>query len=276
MKSHFKPIRFSLALGTLMTFVILSVAPNRAVGQDLPSGESILAKYIEATGGQAAYDKIENRIIKANMEIVNAGIEFSMTIYAAKPNKVLVDIESDSLGKIQQGCTGKVVWSNSDMQGPVVEEGAALENRLRDSLFDRTVYWKKAYESAKCVALETVDGKECYKVVLTPKPFENKDVADDEPSSLTVYFDKNTYLPIKIESNVVTEAGAMDLTAYLSDYKTVDGIKICHNMKTELAGQTRVMTVQSVEQNVKLDANQFDPPAEIQALIKKKKDDKTP
>lgn len=88
---------------------------------------------------------------------------------------------------------------------------------------------------------------------------------------LTVYFDKNTLLVKKIESNVVTDAGAIDVTAYLSDYKTVDGIKIAHRTEMELIGQKRVIEIQTIEHNVDLAEDQFDPPGEIKKLIEKAK-----
>lgn len=252
-------------------FVVVSFATttNIVLGQDLPSGETIVQKYIEASGGQAAFDKIESRFFKANMEILNAGINLSIETYAAKPNKLLVVLESDAVGQVRQGVDGEIAWSMSDMQGPVVEEGAALENKLRDAQFDRMVYWNKGYQSAECKAIETIDDRDYYKVVFTPKPYKSENSEEIEPSILTVYFDKETYLPGKIESNVVTEAGTIDVVAYLTDYKTVDDIKMPHKTQVELAGQTHVMTIESVKHNKEFPADRFDPPKEISELLKK-------
>ncbi|GAH00094.1 unnamed protein product, partial [marine sediment metagenome] len=50
----------------------------------------------------------------------------------------------------------------------------------------------------------------------------------------------------------------------------VDDIKIPHTTKIELAGQTRVMTIESVKHNDNFAADRFDPPAEIQELLQKK------
>jgi hypothetical protein len=263
---------FSFIGSLLTTISILALATNPAIAQDekLPTGESLIQKYIERTGGQAAYDKINNRYFEAEIDIVNAGIVLNVKTYAAKPNKLIATVEANAIGKIQKGCTGTVAWSMSDMQGPVIEEGAALENQLRDSMFDRFVYWKEAYQSAECVAIEKVDDKDCYKVVLTPNPYKSEEAKDEEVSLLTAFFDKDTNLATKLESNLVTQAGTIDVTAWLSDYKTVDGIKFPHTTKLELVGQTRIMKITSLKHDVKLADNQFDPPAEIKALLKKK------
>ena len=257
-------------LTTLLALVLAwPTATTLVIGQDLPSGESVVQKHIEIAGGQAAFDKIENRYFKATMEIMNAGIEFEIETFAAKPNKLLVVLEADAIGKVEQGVDGEIAWSLSDMQGPVIEEGVALENKLRDSLFDRIIYWKQAYQSAECKAIETIDGREYFKVVFTPKPYKSENSEGAEPSILIVYFDKETYLPGKIESNVVTEAGTIDVVAYLSDYKTVDDIKIPHKTQVELAGQTRVMTIESVKHNQEFPTDRFDPPKEILELLEK-------
>lgn len=274
--SLFKRLPFFFITGMLTTLLVLPGTMNTTFGQDekLPTGESVLQKYVEATGGQAAYDKINNRYFEAQIDIVNAGVVLDVKTHAAKPNKLIATIEADAIGTIRKGCTGKAAWSMSDMQGPVLEQGAALENQFRDCLFDRLAYWKKAYESAECEAIEKVNDKDCYKVVLTPFPYVSEEAKDAEMSFLTVYFDKSTNLATKIESNIVTSAGTIDVTAHLLDYKTVDGIKIPHMTKLELVGQTRVMTIQSVKHNVELPDNHFDPPAEIQALLKKNEAEK--
>ena len=259
--------RLSFSVSLLMAFLLGNIAPVAARGDDLPSGEEVLREYTEATGGQAAYDAITNRMFTATLEIVNAGVVLDITTYAAKPNKLIAVVESAATGKIKKGCTGELAWSLSDMQGPVVEQGAALENQLRDSLFDRLVYWKTAYQSAKCTGIEDVDGKECYQVVLTPRPYKSDEAKDAELSILTVYVDTTSHLAIKIESNVVTEAGTIDVVAYLSDYKSVDGIMIPHQTKMELVGQTRVMKIESIQHNVELADDQFDPPVEVQEIL---------
>ncbi len=237
----------------------------------LPTGEQVLQKHIAASGKQAAFDKIKNRYFKSTIEIKGAGITLNAETYATKPNKVISTIKADAIGTITKGCNGQAAWSMSEMQGPVVESGAALENQLRDSTFDRLIYWKRAYESAKCVSIEKVNSKECYKVVLTPHPYKSKNASRMKRSLLTAYFDKNTFLVSKIESTVVSDAGSIDVTAYLSDYKTVDGIKIAHRTELNLVGQKRVIQIQSMKHNVKLADNQFTPPAEIQKLLKKSK-----
>jgi outer membrane lipoprotein-sorting protein len=252
--------------GALIAAVAMFQAPQsglRAAEDELPKGATLIDQYVKATGGKAAYDKVTNRVTKAKMEIARQGIKLSVTIYAARPNKVYTILESDAVGKVEEGCDGTNVWANSDIKGPEVREGKVRSSGLRTATFERFVYWRSVYGKAECTGVATVEDKPCYKVVLTPKEAKSEDL-------LTVYIDKESNLVRKVETKVVTAAGTIPVEAYLSDYKKVDAILVPHKWVTKLLGQERVMTIESMKQNVKLPADRFDPPADVKELLKKK------
>ena len=88
-----------------------------AAAQGLPKAEEVLDKYIEATGGKAAHEKLNNQVAHGKMEIPGSGFKGSMTIYHAVPNRLFVELELENLGKFQQGTDGKVVWEKNDVTG---------------------------------------------------------------------------------------------------------------------------------------------------------------
>jgi outer membrane lipoprotein-sorting protein len=229
--------------------------------EDLPKAETVLAKYIEATGGKAAYDKVNNRVVKGTIEPVGSGITLTMTVYAAKPNKTYAIIESDVTGKIERGTTGDAAWENSLMNGPVIKSGQEKADMLRDARLDRMAYWQDVYKQAECTGIEDVDGKPCYKVVLTPK----------EGKPQTYFFDKDAGLLVKMESTVENPMGTIPVEAYIGDYKKVDGLLMPHKVRQSAAGQEMVITTESIEQNLDLPADRFDPPAEVKELLDKQK-----
>lgn len=253
----------------LALFVLVAPTPDLYAQDELPSAEELVQKHIDATGGRAAYDAIQNRKTTMTIEIVGAGIELEATTFAAKPNKVFATVQAPAIGTINKGCTGEVAWSMSDMQGPVIEQGAGLENTVRDSVFDRVIYWQTLYESASCTGVEKVGDRECYKVEFTPPPYKDESLKDVERSVLTVYFDKESGLGIQFATNVVSDAGIINVVAQFSDYRDVDGILIPFVTEMGLVGQKRIMTTKSVEHNLELPADQFDPPQEIQDLLHK-------
>src|SRR6266851_9757578 len=76
----------------------------------LPKGEAILDKYIEVTGGKAAYEKKRTEVSSAVMEFVGKGVRANMTSYHAEPNRSYMVVEIEGIGKMEEGTDGSVVW----------------------------------------------------------------------------------------------------------------------------------------------------------------------
>ena len=239
-------------------------AVTSSATQDLPTGEEVMAKHVAKTGGQDAYDKLQNRVSESTLEIVGQGVSLDITTYAARPNRSLVKIDSKLTGKIEKGCDGEVVWENSLVSGPVIADGVQRSRGLRDSTFERFVYWQTIYDSAECASVAKIGEAECYEIVLTPKKTDNE-VGDANPMRL--FIDRSTYLIQKIETVVETDAGKIPVVAYPEDYREVDGVMIAHKLRMELLGQKREVTVNSVKHNVDMPANRFDLPDEVKQLI---------
>ena len=228
---------------------------------ELPKAEQVIAWYIESTGGINAYKKINNRISKSTLEIKGQGIKLDLITYQAKPNKSHLIINSDITGKMENGTDGNIVWEISAMNGAQIKEGKERANLLHLNAFDRLVYWENSFKKVETVALENVNERPCYKVIVKPK--------EEELESQTLYFDKESHLLIKVELTVENPMGTIPMESYLSDYREIDGIKIPHKNIIKVMGQEREASVHSIEQNVDMPANQFDLPDEIKALLKK-------
>jgi hypothetical protein len=226
----------------------------------LPTAESLLAKYVEAAGGQAAFDKIQNRVAQGNLDIGQAGIVLALGIYAAKPDKMYTVADSEATGRIESGVVDGVAWENSGMRGAIVKAGAEQADGLRDAAFDRLIYWKNTTKSAECVGTTDIDGKPAYKVVLTPKV----------GSAQTIYFDKDTALIVQTESTLTMAGQAIDIVSKAEDYRTVDGVKLPFKVRQVVMGQERVLTFDKIQHNVELPADRFALPPAIKAIADKK------
>lgn len=229
----------------------------------LPKAEQILEKFVEATGGKAAYEKLHNRVTEGTFEIVGMGSKAKMTTYEAAPNKQYVAIESDVFGKMESGTDGNVAWEKTMMMGPRVKEGEERAAALRDAMFNRPVRWQKAYKSAECVGMEDVDGKPCYKVVMTPRDGQQE----------TRYYDKASHLLVKLETKLKTHMGEVDLVARVSDYKKVDGILMPHKIVQDARGlQKMAIDTTAVKHNTTIEADRFNLPDDVKALLEKEKE----
>ena len=111
--------RTAVAALLLSALCIFLAPPGPALAdEDLPKAETVLDRYAEVTGGMENYDKITNRVVHAMLEIPSQGISLAVTVYSQKPTMYYSVAESASLGKIERGCDGDVVWENSIISGP--------------------------------------------------------------------------------------------------------------------------------------------------------------
>lgn len=228
-----------------------------AAGQDLPKGEVILDKSVEASGGKTAFDKLQNQISTATMEFVGKGITATVTSYKARPHQSYAAIEIGAIGTIEQGTSGDVAWERSPLQGPRVKDGEERTGALRDAALYPD--WRDQYKNAETAGVETVDGKACYKVIVTPT----------EGKTETRYYDKSTFLAVKATKIVKSAMGEIPAEITLSDYKQVDGVMIPHTIKQKAIGQEFLISLQSMKHNVEIPKDRFDMPSDIKALVGK-------
>jgi outer membrane lipoprotein-sorting protein len=230
---------------------------NVATKAELPSGESILDKYIEATGGKEAYKNLKSLVIKGSLEIQGMGIKMDLTIYKAEPNLLLQEMTIPEMGKMQDGVDGKIAWSNNAMQGPSIKEGKEAEMAMLNAQF-REDEWREKYTKAETLGTETVEGEECYKVLVTTKA----------GMPMTCYYSKNTGFLVRQDSKIESPMGELQIEAITKNYKKVGGIMMPHQAINRAMGQSMTMTFTDVKFNVDIPKTIFEPPAEVKALLK--------
>jgi hypothetical protein len=237
----------------------LLFAAALGAADDLPKGETILDKYVEVTGGKAAYAKVKSDVSTGEMSLGAMGLKGKLTSYSQAPDKRLVEITIEGIGKISEGSNGEVAWSHSAMQGPRLKEGDEKTEALLQGKHGADAQWRELYTSAETTGVETVEGKECYKVTLTPK--------SGKPQ--TRWYDKTSGLLVKMAMTSKSPMGEIAVESLLSDYRKEGDLLMPHKITTKLAGQEMGMTIDKVEQNVEIPKDKFEPPAEVKALMNK-------
>ena len=225
----------------------------------LPKADTILDRYIEVTGGKAAYEKRKSEITTGTVEFAAQGLKGTMTHYAAAPDKSYSVIELDGIGKMEEGSINGTVWDKNPMLGPRIKSGDEKTQGLRAAMFNSHLNWRKVYSKVETAALETVEGEECYKVTLTPN--------DGKPEN--AFFSKKSGLEMKRTTTAISPMGEMQVEAIASNYKNFDGVLEPTKVVQRVAGQELVITVQSIKVNPEIPADKFEPPAEIKALMAK-------
>jgi hypothetical protein len=255
-------IRKMAATLSIAALVILVVALGAQVSNaekpaKMPTAEKILDRYVEATGGIKAYDKLQNSVVKGSLGIPAAGITLDITVYSARPNKVYSKAESPAIGSFESGTDGALCWENSVMQGARILEGTELADKLRESKFESMAYWRGLYDTMNVT--DTVASSPCYKVELKAKGGKPR----------TYFFDQKSGLLMKSVNIVPTQMGDIAVEAFPTDYRKEGDILVSHKTSMKLMSQDRVMTITSVEYNAAIPDSVFAIPAAIQELLKK-------
>jgi len=245
----------NIAIGAAM---VLSLSLARAA-DDLPKADTILDKYVEVTGGKAAYEKHHNEIAKGSFEMAAMGIKGSLTSYRVEPDKSYTETDLGAMGKVREGSDGKVFWQLSAMMGPHLREGSEKAQAQLAGTFNAELRWRDLFKDVKTVGVEKVDGKDCYSVQLTPA----------EGSPITQCYDKESGLMVKQSMTLQSPMGEQTVNSFATDYRKEGDVLMPHKLKSSVAGQEITITFDSFTFDTDIPADTFAVPDEIKALVKK-------
>ena len=231
--------------------------PGRAADEELPKGEAVMDRYVEVTGGAAAYDKLHSEVVTIEMEFVGRGIKGTITRYSDTSNNSYSTGQLEGVGKLEEGVYNGQAWENSAIMGPRVKQGAENADAVRDAVFNVSRHWRKVYR-AETAGTEPVNGEECYKVALTP-------LTGGKPQ--TMYMSKKTGYMVKTKRTLVSPMGEIPVEATASDYKPFDGILYPARIVQSFAGNEIALTLIRVKTNEDIPKDRFEPPAEIKKLM---------
>jgi len=254
--------KLTLAVLTVSLPVVslpLSSIPIFGADEALPSVETVVGHFIAATGGRAAWEARHSQVEHATIEFAKQGLKGSLIIYEAAPDKYLGVTELPGIGKIAAGSNGEVAWENSALQGPRIKQGDEKADALREGAFNAPLVWQKLYARGETVGSETAEGRDCFKVVLTPK----------EGRPVTEFYDKKSGLMIKTTATVSSQMGDVNAEILFEDYRKEGDLLTPHRLVNRAAQQEFVVEIQSVDVNPDLPKDRFDLPPEVQALLNK-------
>jgi hypothetical protein len=253
--------------GKLLAILILFTArPRGGNSRDLmdqetafPSAESILDRYIEVTGGKAAYAKFHNILSIGTFYVAGTSMRGSFKAYEAEPNKSLSIVEIEGGDRVEEGTLGDVAWDRSSGGGPHLKEGEEKNVSLREATFNSRLKWRLLYKKVEGAGAEMVGDQKCYKVLLTPtvgKPVEQ-------------YYDVESGLLVRSVIMVNSPSGPVRSENMYSDYKEASGVLFPHRLAHRVGSEETVVVLDAVRCNVDIAWYRFDLPPEVKALLVK-------
>ncbi len=221
-----------------------------------PTADQILAKYIEALGGEQAVRAVTSRVVTANGDLPTTLLNEPRAAariehYQKAPNLDLT-ITRLPAGAISTGFDGQAAWLQ-DAQGAVTQfTGVELGRARRDADFHLSANLKLAYTRFVVGGIEQVNNRDAYVVIGLPRA--------DSPERL--YFDVQTGLLLRRQSVLTTPLGSSPMNVDYEQYRDVgDGTKYPFLIRTTTTTQRHVVRVERVQNNMPIENSRFTRPA---------------
>lgn len=216
-----------------------------------PTVDEILARFVKATGGKEAIEKVTSRTAKGAFEIEAMSLSGTIEMYTKAPNKSAMVIELPGLGKIYGVFDGAKGYSTDPMSGIRELSGTELAAMKRQSDFYRDLNLKQHYPTITLKGKEKVGAAEAYVLEATP--------AEGAPEKW--YFDAATGLLIRQDGEEDSPQGKMTYEAYMEDYRDVDGIKTPFAIRRVTPAFAMSIKLTEIKQNVTIDDTKFNKPS---------------
>ncbi len=223
----------------------------------LPDGAAILDRYVEVTGGKAAYQKIKSECDKTVVGPED-GPHFSVTACTARGGKKRMITETAG-GRAEEGVNDQIVWELSSVTGVRIKEGAEKRRSLARARGATDADWRETFSNAENTGEEEIHGKRCYKVVLT---------ISDGGQEIR-YYDKETGLLARAIQNEIRDTGEVSAQVDIDEYRDYQGVKMPSSMRVKFGAQELPpFKIVSVAFNSEVPAKTFDLPREVELAIK--------
>lgn len=238
----------------------IALEEEKPVTPVLPSIDEILAKYIQALGGQQALGKVTSRMIVATQDLSSGPggkvpLPAQIERYQKTPNLSLT-IAHIANGTLSEGFDGKSAW-NQNLKGVVADVGPTVDQaraRRNAGFYSETLDLKQQYTKMEVSGVARVNGTEAYEVIGYP--------ANDAEEKL--YFDVVTGLLLRKSTILPTPLGNSPFQVDYADYKeTSSGLRFPFTMRMTPAtpraepSTHSTMRIQKVDDNPNMDLAKF-------------------
>ena len=204
------------------------------------SAEEIIAKYVDAIGGQAIIAQINDLTNKATISLMGQTAELRQLF--KKPNFSLTEMAIGTTMIQRVAFDGKVVRMSGMAGSQEITSGTEFETVKNGSyLVPEMDYIADGY-TLSVAGIEEVNGQDAYIVSI------NKEGMN---ASLS-YFDKETGLKLKNVTTTDTAIGEQQIIIEYNDYREVKGVKFPFTIIQTTAGMAMEANVASIEINTGL------------------------
>jgi hypothetical protein len=225
----------------------LHAEPKPAAAPPALRAEEVLEKFVTASGGKAAWEKLKSRVATTTFVGPPEGMPLELT--QAAPNRWRAKIVA-KWGSFEQAFDGKSGWQ----RGPGGDVADLASKDLADARRDAPLALPLALASLVTELKVIADA---------PVGKGNAHVLEGKNGAVTerLYFDDKTGLLVRWSSELHTALGELPEETSYEDYRKVDGVMLPHLVVRNIAGEAQTIKYQSIKHNVPVEDAQFARPA---------------
>ncbi len=207
-------------IGILAGAFIISSLPALGYGQE--AGD-VLNMMIEAQGGRKVLEGLKDTTISGTMELIQQGMNATMTMYQKEPNLMRMDIEVMGM-VITQAFDGQKGWYLNPQTGAAQDMDENMNKEFKrqalgnDSLLNPAKYGISYVFKGK----EKAGDKECLALEQT--------MSDGHKS--TLYIDPDTHLMARSKTTTLSQMGGGEVQSetIFGDYRKEGDAMVAHSM----------------------------------------------
>jgi photosynthetic reaction center cytochrome c subunit len=210
--------------------------------------KQLLDKWVQASGGAAAWGKLKTRVTKETVELPGRGKSEPMaseTVQAA-PDRWHAQLTMKE-GTFEQGWDGKSGWRMFGGHALPLESVAEVQ---REAQFAPPLTLAKLLTGLKVIADKPL-GKDSTAHVIEGRQGELR---------VRLFFDAKTGLLSRMTIRQPTPAGDLPEQIDYADYRVVDGVKLPFSINQNRGGEQSIDTVTEIKHNTPVEPAQFTPP----------------
>ncbi len=237
-----------LTLGAMGVAGILAAGQEAKPSSEQPSADQIFDKYVQATGGKGAYEKVTTRHAKGTIDVTTYNVGGPFEQWAKAPNMMVNTSQIEGYGEVVQAYDGKAGWSNDPQAGIRDMEGNELASFQRSAVFNRALHMKEGYVKTSVAGKGKAGDREAWIVEAnTAKGDVDK-----------FFFDTETGLLLRSE---VKGASDQIYIGTYENYKEINGIKSPMVIRQENPELSFTLTFAEITYNVPVEDSKFAKPA---------------
>ena len=216
-----------------------------------PKPEQLLDKYVQASGGAAAIDKVSSRVMKGKIEF--GSVSATIDVYTKDPD-MRVSFSHMPEGDSVTAFDGHAGWLGAPGR-PVREmHGSDIDGASIDADLHLATHLKQMFSEMKVRGTEKIGDHDAYLVV----------GQRDGKTPIRLYFDEQSGLLVRMVRFGETALGRLPTQIDYADYRDTDGVKIPYRWTLARPSGRFTILISEVKQNVPVDDAKFakppDPP----------------